>query len=296
MSLTERTIPLADGRTVDVLLGEAPSRRAFVSHHGTPSDATIWNGWESVAREHGTRLVALTRPGYAGSTRQPGRSVSSIASDVIAVLDALGLDDFVTIGWSGGGPHALACAALIPERCRAVAVLAGVAPFDAPALAWFDGMARENIAELGAAAQGEGAIREWLTLNADVLRSADAHELAPLLGDLASEVDRAALAAGFAQTLAGAIRRALAPGFDGWIDDDLAMLKPWGFGVESIVAPVTVWQGDADLMVPDAHGRWLAGNVPGAVLRLVAGHGHISLIVTFREGIARELVAAAASS
>ena len=264
MSLTEQVIKVSDGRTVDVLLGDAQSTRALLCHHGTPSDATIWSGWDDVARAHDLRLIALTRAGYAGSTRQPARNVASVAGDVADVLDALGIDDFVTTGWSGGGPHALASAGLLPTRCRAVALLASIAPFDAPGLAWFDGMGPENIEELGAAARGEVAIREWLTTNAEVLRSAGTDDLAQLLGGLASEVDKAALSAGFARTLASSMRRALAPGFDGWIDDDLALLQPWGFELASIAVPVAVWQGDADLMVPFAHGRWLAANTPGA--------------------------------
>jgi pimeloyl-ACP methyl ester carboxylesterase len=290
MSLIERVVPLSDGRTVAVLIGDGESARALLCHHGTPSDGTIWSGWDGVAGAHDLRLVALTRPGYAGSTRQPGRTVASAARDVAEVLDALGVDDFVTTGWSGGGPHALACAALLPKRCRAVALLASIAPFDARGLAWFDGMGPENIDELGAAARGEDAIRAWLTTNAEGLRNVDADDVAELLGGLASEVDKAALSAGFARTLASSMRRALAPGFDGWIDDDLALLSPWGFELASITVPVAVWQGDADFMVPFAHGRWLAANVPGAEERLAPGHGHISLAATFRDDILRQLV------
>ena len=294
MSASERTFRLADGRSVDVFLAGSETGSALVCHHGTPSDATIWAGWDGIAREYDLRLIALTRPGYAGSTRLPQRRAAAAASDVAEILDALGAHEFVTTGWSGGGPHALACAALLPQRCRAAAVLAGVAPFDAEGLAWFDGMGPENVEELGAASKGEDSVREWLMRTQEVLRSVDADDLAALLGGLAPAVDKATLSAGFARTMAGSMRAALAHGFDGWVDDDLALASPWGFELSSIVAPVTVWQGDLDLMVPFAHGRWLAANVPCAEERLAPGHGHMSLVATFRDEIVRELVEAAA--
>jgi pimeloyl-ACP methyl ester carboxylesterase len=294
MSANERTFRLADGRNVDVLLAGAELGAALVCHHGTPSDATIWAGWDGVARANGLRLIAPTRPGYAGSTRLPQRRASAAASDVAEILDALGVHEFATAGWSGGGPHALACAALLPQRCRAVAVLAGVAPFEAEGLAFFDGMGPENVEELGAAREGEDSVRTWLTRTQEVLRSVDADDLAVLLGGLAPDVDKATLKGGFDKTMAASMRAALAPGFDGWIDDDLALVSPWGFDLAAIVAPVTVWQGDLDLMVPFAHGRWLAANIPGAEERLADGHGHMSLVATFRDEIVRELVEAAA--
>jgi pimeloyl-ACP methyl ester carboxylesterase len=82
--------------------------------------------------------------------------------------------------------------------------------------------------------------------------------------------------------VAAEIRRALAGGFDGWIDDDLAFVRPWGFELEGISVPVTVWQGDLDLMIPASHGTWLVEHLPTAQARMPRGHGHISLVTEHR--------------
>jgi pimeloyl-ACP methyl ester carboxylesterase len=111
-----------------------------------------------IAARYGLRTVLHARPGYAGSTPLPGRSVADVAADVAVVVDALGADEFVTVGWSGGGPHALATAALLPDRCLGAATIAGVAPYAAAGLDWLAGMGVENIEEFGAAVAGEPAL------------------------------------------------------------------------------------------------------------------------------------------
>jgi len=281
---------LPDGRSLDVLADDARSGPALLLHHGTPSDGTLWFDWADAARAHGLRLLAMSRPGYGASSRQSGRAVAAAAADAAAVLDAFDAPWFVTAGWSDGGPHALACAALLGDRCRAAATLAGVAPYDAEGLAWLDGMGPENHEEFGAALQGEDAVRAWLEQNASDLRTATAAGLADAFGGLVPQVDRDALAGGFAERMASTLRSALARGYDGWIDDDLAFTKPWGFALDAITVPVTAWQGDLDLMVPDAHGTWLAKHVPGAVARRAPGHGHISLVTTYRDQILGDLL------
>ena len=145
-SPTTQMFTARDGRTLDVLVGgDANSQTALVCHHGTPSDATIWNDWHVDAMENKLRLISVSRPGYAFSERKSGRSVSCAAADVEDVLDALGIEKFLVIGWAGGGPHALACAALLPERCIAASVLAGVGPHGEPDLDSLSDMGPENI-------------------------------------------------------------------------------------------------------------------------------------------------------
>ena len=282
-----------DGRTSDLLVGGDPLGPALVLHHGTPSDASLWASWDGVARENGLRLIALSRPGYATSTRRPGRSVADIASDVRDVLGALDVPWFVTAGWSGGGPHALATAHLLGDRCRAVATLAGVGPFGAPDLDFLAGMGPENHDEFGAATRGEADVRAWLGKHAAVFRSATGPEIADAFGELVPPIDRDMLSGGFADEMATEMRRALAHGFDGWIDDDLAFVRPWGFDLGAMRVPVTVWQGDLDLMVPAAHGAWLATHIPGAIAKPASGHGHISLVTTYRDEIVADLLATA---
>ena len=184
----------------------------------------------------------------------------------------------MTLGWSGGGPHALACAALLPDRCSAAATLAGVAPREAAGLDWSSGMADENVAEFGAAETSEEALTAFVEGMAADLGDVTGPELADALGGLVPEVDRAALEAGLADALAESFRRAVAHGVAGWRDDDLAFVRPWGFDLDSIAVPVAVWQGSGDRMVPFGHGQWLAEHVPGAQARFEPGEGHLSLV------------------
>ena len=122
------SMKLRDGRTLDVFLGGDPKGFPLVMHHGTPADSTTFAVWDADCRARDLRLICASRPGYATSTRRPGRAVTQAAADTAEILDQLKLRKFVTVGWSGGGPHALACAALLPDRCTAVATLAGVGP------------------------------------------------------------------------------------------------------------------------------------------------------------------------
>lgn len=292
MAVRMESLDAGIGHVLDVLSGGADSGPALLLHHGTPSDATTWEGWDDIARARGLRLLSISRPGYATSTRRPGRRVVDVASDVARVLDHFAVPWFVTAGWSGGGPHALATAARLGERCRAAATLAGVGPYGMPDLDFLAGMGPENHAEFGAALKGERELRAWLTANCEPLRTITGPELADAFGGLIPQVDKDVLAGGFADAMAATTRRALAAGFDGWIDDDLAFTLPWGFDLATIAVPVTVWQGDLDLMVPFAHGEWLRRHIPHAVSHAAPGHGHISLITTYRDAIVDNLLAA----
>lgn len=273
--MEQTTLP--DGRTLDYLQGGDPAGFPLVAHHGTPGEGTTFTDWSDACRAQGLRLVCASRAGYAGSSRLAGRSVAHAAADTAALLDHLGLDRFATLGWSGGGPHALACAALLPGRCVAAATLGGVGAYGAPDLDFLAGMGPENIEEFGTAVRGEAPLRAWMAAHGEPLKSITGDQLAAALGGLVPPVDKAALTGGFAEKAAASFRRAVGGGFDGWIDDDLAFTTGWGFELASIRQPVTVWQGEQDLMVPLAHGRWLAAKIPGAQARIVANEGHISL-------------------
>ena len=292
---TMHTFTLADGRSGDLLVGGAPSGPALVMHHGTPSDASLWASWDDVARDHGLRLLSLSRPGYATSTRAPGRCVADIANDVREVIDAHDVPWFVTAGWSGGGPHALATAHLLSDRCRAVATLAGVGPYGEPDLDFLAGMGPENVEGFSAALAGEASERAWLAAHVSDWPTITAEGIADAFGGLVPPIDRDLLVGGLADEMATEMRRALAHGFDGWVDDDLAFTKPWGFDLAAMRVPVTIWQGDLDLMVPFAHGTWLASHVPGAIAKPAFGHGHISLVVAYRDEILRDLLAQASA-
>ncbi|HET6213032.1 MAG TPA: alpha/beta hydrolase, partial [Micromonosporaceae bacterium] len=208
----------------------------------------------------------------------PGRTVADAAADTRAVLDAYGHDRFVTLGWSGGGPHALACAALLPDRCAAAATLAGVAPYPADGLDWLAGMGPENVVEFGAATDGGAALTTYLEAEAAGLVGVTGDEVAQALGGLVSDVDTASLTGEFAAVVAEMFRRAVSTGIAGWRDDDLAFVRPWGFELAGLGVPVAIWQGGQDRMVPYAHGTWLAGRIPGARAHLYPDEGHLSLV------------------
>jgi pimeloyl-ACP methyl ester carboxylesterase len=291
-----RTVPLPDGRSLDVLLGGDPAGRALVFHHGTPGNATRYESWFADAGERGLRAVAYSRPGYARSARHPGRTVASVAADVTAILDELGAERFVTIGGSGGGPHSIACAALLPERCLASAALVTPAPWEADGLDWYADMAQLNVDEFGAALQGERAIRAWMAADGEAFRTITGPQIVATLGDALPPVDQAVATAAWAEHESAGLRRALEHGFDGWVDDDLAFTQPWGFDLETIRVPVRVWQGELDRLVPVRHGEWLAAHIPDATFRLATGQGHFSLGETNRAEIIDDLLAAAGLS
>ena len=271
----------ADARSLEVLVEGPSDGFPLVYHSGTPSAAVEFGYLSQAAAASGLRTITLSRPGYGESTPRPGRTVADVCGDVSAVLAALGLEQFVAFGWSGGGPHALACAALMGDTCRGAATLAGVAPHDAQGLAWLDGMGAENVAEFTAGLAGADALTAFLSREYEGLADVADDEVAASLGDLVADVDKRALTGELASYLAGSLRRSVLHGFDGWRDDDLAFVRPWGFQLDTVAVPVSIWQGRLDRMVPFAHGQWLAGNIPGAREQLFDDEGHLSLGVSF---------------
>jgi len=289
------TVQAPGGRVLDVLVSGPDDGLALVFHTGTPSGLVGLGPAAGDASARGLRTVSYSRPGYGASTPQPGRLVADAAADVEAILGELRVDEFVTAGWSGGGPHALACAALLPVRCLAAATIAGVAPSDSPGLDWLAGMGEENLAEFNAANAGEAELTSFLDEAAEQMRDVSATAVADGLGDLASEADKAALTGEFAEYLAAAFRAAVATGIDGWRDDDLAFARDWGISLEALghATPVAIWQGSEDRMVPAAHGEWLAANIPLARARMRPGDGHLTLMTNSFGEILDDLLAQA---
>jgi pimeloyl-ACP methyl ester carboxylesterase len=284
-------VELADGRSLEFDVAGAEGGTPLVLHSGTPSAPLIHEPMARIVEARGLRMVVYARPGYAGSTPQPGRTVASAAEDVVALLDHLGAERFYTIGWSGGGPHALACAALLPGRCLAAASVAGVAPHGAAGLDWAAGMGPENVEEFGAAVAGTEPLTAYLDAQVPDLAGVQGEQVAAALGGLVTDVDKAALTGDRADYLAAAFRGAVSTGIAGWLDDDLAFVREWGFDLGAIETPVSVWQGAEDRMVPFAHGRWLAGQIPGAAVHLDPAEGHLSLMFAHFDEIIGELVA-----
>lgn len=285
-------VELGDGRILDIRVSGPADGLPLVFHHGTPGAATPVQALERAAHARGLRLVSTSRPGYGGSTRQPGRRVVDVADDTATVLDALGADRCLVAGWSGGGPHALACAARLTPVAAAL-VISGVAPYDAAGLDWLAGMGEQNELEFRAALAGEDRLRPLLEEMRDHLKTVTVNGIISSLQTLLPEVDRAVLTGEFGQDMADSFREALAPGVDGVLDDDLAFTKPWGFDLDEIDVPVSIWQGSLDLMVPYSHGQWLAAHVPGASAHLEPGEGHLSIGLGALDRMLDELIAAA---
>ncbi len=272
-----------DGRELEILDNGITSDKAIIFHHGTPSHFSAWNGWLEEAAIRGIRAIAYSRAGYGTSDRNHGRSVFSNNSDISLLLDGKNISSFVAIGWSGGGPHALANA--FDHRNVGVITLAGVGEYGAPDLDFLEGMGPENHDEFGAALKGEAALDAWMDHNAGAMKNVTGAQVREAFGGLIGDADKAVIEGEFADQLAASTRSSMAVSFDGWIDDDLAFVRPWGFNLSEISKPVFIWQGDDDFMVPHAHSKWLAAHIPGMQLKFVPGHGHISLIEKYRSEI-----------
>jgi pimeloyl-ACP methyl ester carboxylesterase len=279
VSASSLTVPLGDGRVLEAVSEGDPQGRLLVFHHGSPGAAVAFPTFDRVAAERGIRLVTYSRAGFGSSTRLEGRRVADAPRDAAALADHLGAERFVTIGWSGGGPHALACAALLPERVLAAATIAGVAPYDAEGLDWSAGMGEDNRVEYPLAATDPDAHLEWMRPFAEALATITPDAIVAGIRSLISEVDEACVTGEFGDVLAASFHAAFRNGLWGWRDDDLAFVAPWGFELSSISVPVSIWQGRHDLMVPFAHGEWLAAHIPGAKAQLRPEHGHLSLAI-----------------
>jgi pimeloyl-ACP methyl ester carboxylesterase len=270
--VTEADLELADGRTLHYYdtgsydTGGVDDRVVVFWHHGTPNVGSPPEPLFDAAAQNGLRWVSYDRPAYGGSSPDPGRTVASAAADVAAIADALGIGRFTVLGHSGGGPHALACAALLPDRVIAAVSGAAPAPYDAESLDWFAGWAPGLAAEHRAAAAGREALEEYLAHAEDEDMSA-----------FFTDADIAALG-GRWSWLGGVAGKAMAQGNAGYIEDGLAAVAPWGYSPADIGVPVLLLHGRADKMVPSAHGEWLAAHCPPAELRLIPQAGHITVL------------------
>ena len=198
-------INLPDGRSLDVDVSGPEDGIPLVFHHGTPGSVRQFRGMQRAAHDRGLRLVTFSRPGYGDSTRQTGRRVVDAAADVAAVLAHLGAARCLVAGKSGGGPHALATGARLPQQVAGILCIAGVAPYDAEGLDFLDGMGQQNIDEFGLALKGEEAMRPTFEAEAAGLRDTDADGLIKGMDTLLPDVDRAVLTAELGEDMAASL-------------------------------------------------------------------------------------------
>jgi pimeloyl-ACP methyl ester carboxylesterase len=262
--MTNRELTLSDGRTLVVHekgSSGAADELTLLWHNGSPHTGALLEPVFSAAAQRSTRVVTYARPSYAGSTPNRGRNVASAARDVEQIVDAMGVPRFVTIGYSGGGPPALGCAALLRDRVIAAVTLSSVAPYT-ESFDWYAGMAAPG--GLRAAAQGREA-RE---------RFARTDEFDPASFIAA---DWAALEGAWKAVGEDAVR-AESIGPEGLVDDDLSALMPWGFDPADISVPVLVIQGGEDRVIPRGHGDWLIRTIPTAEYWFRPRDGHVSIL------------------
>ncbi|MGP7998978.1 MAG: alpha/beta fold hydrolase [Streptosporangiaceae bacterium] len=273
-----RFVPTADGRTLAVEEYGDPAARPVLVHNGTPNSRHVYPPVAADAAAHGLRLISYDRPGYGGSAPQPGRAMADCAADARAICAALGVDRVAMWGISGGGPHVLACAALLPDLVVAAASLASIAPYGAAGLDWYAGMGQENADDFRRFFTDQQAARQKMARDRAESLAATPDDVAKTLETLLTPTDAAVLTGELAEYLVWSTKDGLAPGDEGWWEDLVAMASPWGFELAQISVPVLLMHGREDLFVPFGHGEWLAAHIPGVAARLLDNDGHLTLL------------------
>jgi len=292
MELRELLVTCPDGRVLEVATLGDPSGHTVVFHHGSPGSSLLLKAFEPLLERENFFFVTSSRAGYGRSTRVEGRNIASVVGDVTTALDYLERDTYAVVGWSGGGPHALACAAMDVPRCLSAVSIAGVVDvfvdFD-----WTAGMGPENVEEFELAKEGGPAYEAHIAEVGERFAGANADNIIELFGGLLSDADKEVLANEKTRDeQAKAIAHGLSNGWRGFYDDDRAFLTPWGFDPTTISVPVAIWYGDQDLMVPPTHGEWMASHLPTATSLHLPNEGHISIFVRHVDELASTLAKA----
>ncbi len=269
------TIATPTGRQLEVRLVGDLDQPVVVYSHGTPSAAVPFGLLEESAARQGLSVLSWSRPGYGSSSPQLGRHVCDVVADAQVILAELSIERFGALGWSGGGPHALALGAA-GMGCRGVVTIGGVAPSDAAGLDFLAGMAQQNVEEFTAAQHDPETFAELLAIGSQVLPLVTQESLVEALRGLLAPSDVAMVDGPLGEHLVASLAAAVQQGTDGWRDDDLAFLKPWGFELDDVAVDVVVVQGTEDQMVPLSHGRYLAAQLPQATWIELRGAGHLS--------------------
>jgi len=276
-------VKAADGRRLSVEVSGDPDGSPVFLLHGTPGSRVGPRPRGPLLHRLGIRLISFDRPGYGGSDRLRGRRVADAAADVATIADTYGHDRFAVAGRSGGGPHALACAALLPERVSRAAVLVGLAPRQADGLDWFDGMADSNVDAYAGAEGRLNRVIARLEAEADVIRDDPASLIHRLAAELTDHDRRVVADAGIRSLLMQAYAEALRESAHGWIDDVRAFRTPWGFDPATVAAPVLLWHGEGDVFSPVGHSLWLGARIPGSTVIVESDAAHFSALEVLPE-------------
>lgn len=246
--------------------------------HGTPGSRLGPRPRASVLYRLGIGLITFDRPGYGKSDRWEGRRVADVAADVECIADALGVGAFAAVGRSGGAPHALACAALMPDRITRVAALVGLAPRGAEGLDWFGGMAESNVVAFTMALAGHRAVADRLAPAAELIRADPASKVIRLYHEVPESDRRVVADHGIRRMLVHNFAEGLRESSDGWVDDILAFCGGWGFDPADIAVPTLLWHGENDVYSPVGHALWLARRIPAATVKIQRGVAHFGAL------------------
>lgn len=275
--MTEHAVRTGARTTLQVLEDGPPDGLPVFTLHGTPGSRVVYPAFVADARARGIRLLSYDRPGYGRSTPVQNRRVGDSAEDVRAIADALGIDRFAVWGFSGGGAPALACAAKLPTRVVAAAVVAGVAPYPAEGWDWLAGTGEANVTDFQLMLNDRRAWEQKSRNDRDQMMAWTRETLRTEFLSLCSEVDRAALTDEVADYLLTAMKEGLQGGAEGMREDSLSTIRPWGFDLSTVRVPVQIWHGGQDLFVPSSHGRWVAQHLPRAETHFLPTEGHLSI-------------------
>jgi pimeloyl-ACP methyl ester carboxylesterase len=288
-----KIIHVADGREVAVDRWGDPAGMPVFLLHGTPGSRRGPRPRPSVLHRLGINLICYDRPGYGRSSRHRGRTVADAAADVCAIADSLGVDQFCVVGRSGGGPHALACAAQLTPRVLSAAILVGIAPSDAQGLHWDAGMTESNVSEY--TRDNPAAVAHDLSMRAEQIGNDPESMIEFLFPELTAPDRRVVGDVAIRRQLIDTYAEACSNGPHGWIDDVLAFRCPWGFDLSAIQAPVIFWHGSEDVFSPVAHTYWLAERIPSAVVevKVQPNAAHFNAVEVLPSILAKVLEAAA---
>jgi pimeloyl-ACP methyl ester carboxylesterase len=276
-------LKLSDGRAIEYIDNGVSSKSALILHHGTPTSMTVWGTWLAAAAEKGIRAIAFTRPGYAGSDRKVGHRIIDSNDDLQEILNQLDIENFVSIGWSGGGPYALASGLL--KKCTGVQLIASVSPYDADDFDWFQDQTPEMIEEAKVSAK---SLEDSITFKEGYYTELRDMTTEQFLVEYEKRSSFKAFENAyreFSKDLSFSMRDALRDGAIGYAEDEYAFLSNWGFETKEIQVPVGIWQGLDDKSVSPHMAKWLNANIVKPTLKLLDGQHHGSIMVETREEI-----------
>jgi pimeloyl-ACP methyl ester carboxylesterase len=274
-----KVMNLSDGRKLTYFDNEIESNQAVLFHHGTPGSGALWQTWFDAAAERGIRAVAYTKAGYTGSERAPTRKVADASEDFLELLETLGIEEFVSVGWSGGGPYALH--STFAAGCLGADLVAGVGPFFEMGEDFLIGLSEAETMETlnKVAVSLESAYATALTEMANIEQEWTPETWTAGAKASPNYAEFEELYETFNSFALPALLNAMAPDLSGYADDNHLILIDWGFEVRDVAKQVSIWNGTQDKLVSVNHATWLNEQIAGSELHILDGQNHTSIMV-----------------